>query len=79
MLRDLRHEKLPLQTERFVGSTTHMRGHTSCPAKAGEDMVLLEGIVERNSLSGNWIASLDREVIKKSGYNGEAYVLIHNG
>jgi len=56
-----------------------MRGHTSCPAQAGEDMVLLEGIVERNSLSGNWIASLDREVIKKSGYNGEAYVLIHNG
>ena len=34
----------------------------------------VKGIVERNSLSGNWIASLDREVIKKSGYNGEAYV-----
>jgi len=49
------------------------------PSNRGEDMVLLEGIVERNSLSGNWIASLDREVIKKSGYNGEAYVLINNG
>jgi len=47
--------------------------------KLGEDMVLLGGIVERNSLSGNWIASLDREVIKKFGYNGEAYVLINNG
>jgi hypothetical protein len=34
----------------------------------------VKGIVERNSLSGNWIASLDREVIKKSGYIGEAYV-----
>ena len=34
----------------------------------------VKGIVERNSLSGNWIASLDREVIKKFGYIGEAYV-----
>ena len=39
----------------------------------------VKGIVERNSLSGNWIASLDREVIKKSGYNGEAFVLKNNG
>ena len=39
----------------------------------------VKGIVERNSLSGNWIASLDREVIKKSGYNGEAYVLKNTG
>ena len=39
----------------------------------------VKGIVERNSLSGNWIASLDREVIKKFGYNGEAYVLTNNG
>jgi hypothetical protein len=34
----------------------------------------VKGIAERNSLSGNWIASFDREVIEKSGYNGEAYV-----
>jgi hypothetical protein len=51
-----------------------MRGHTLRSTKVDEDMVLLGGIEERNSLSGNWIASLDREVIKKSGYNGEAYV-----
>ena len=60
-------KKLPLSTERLIESTTQMRGHTSCPQQWGEDMVLLRGIVERNSLSGNWIASLDREVIKKSG------------
>ena len=66
----------------MIESATQMRGHTLRSLFFGIRMKIwsyVKGIVERNSLSGNWIASLDREVIKKFGYNGEAYVLRNNG
>jgi hypothetical protein len=40
-----------------------------------EDRVLrLNRNEERNSLSGNWIASAGGDARNKPGYNGEAYV-----